>query len=164
NKVLENFLIRIERWTAYHPRTIYVVTGFITCLAVAGLFRLKSEGFIVDDLPKNDKIYTDLKWFENNFHGVMPLEVVIDTKKKNGVLAPDMEVLLDIEEFSSKVDRMPETARPLSLVEGLKFFNQAYYDNDSASYALPIAIPASLRNVLRAKNDSAKQIGLTKLM
>jgi predicted RND superfamily exporter protein len=164
NKLLENFLVRIERWTAHHPRTIYVVTGFITCVAIAGLFRLKSEGFIVDDLPKNDKIYTDLKWFENNFHGVMPLEVVIDTRKKNGVLAPDMEVLLDIEEFSAKVDKMPETARPLSLVEGLKFFNQAYYDNDSASYALPIAIPASLRSVLKAKNDSAKQTGLTKLM
>jgi predicted RND superfamily exporter protein len=164
NKVLENFLVRVEKWTVHHPRTIYVVTGFITAFAIAGLFRLKSEGFIVDDLPKQDKIYTDLKWFESNFHGVMPLEVVVDTKKKNGVLSSDMEALLDIEEFSGKVNAMPETARPLSLVEGLKFFNQAFYDNDSASYALPIAIPASLRNVLRSKGDSTKQTGLTKLM
>jgi uncharacterized protein len=164
NKVLENFLIKIEMWTVHHPKTIYAITGLITVIAIAGLFRLKSEGFIVDDLPKNDKIYTDLKWFENNFHGVMPLEVMVDTKKKNGVVATDMEVLLDIDEFSNKVHQMPETARPLSLVEGLKFFNQAYYDNDSASYALPIAIPTSLRNVLRAKADSVKATGLTKLM
>lgn len=164
NKVLANMLVRIEKWTVYHPRTIYVVTGFILVVSVLGLFRLKSEGFIVDDLPKNDKIYTDLKWFESNFRGVMPLEILVDTRKKNGVLSNDMEVLLDIEDFSSRVDRMPETARPLSLVEGLKFFNQAYYDNDSASYALPIAIPASLRGLLRAKNDTAKQTGLAKLM
>lgn len=164
NKILENFLIRIEKWTVHHTRTIYVVTGVVTAFAIVGLFRLKSEGFIVDDLPKQDKIYTDLKWFESNFHGVMPLEVVVDTKKKNGVLSSDMEALLDIEEFSNKVNTMPETARPLSLVEGLKFFNQAYYDNDSASYALPITIPASLRNVLRSKGDSTKQTGLTKLM
>jgi len=164
NKLLENFLVRIEQWTLNHSRTIYVVTGLITALAVVGLFRLKSEGFIVDDLPKKDKIYTDLKWFETNFRGVMPLEVVVDTKKKNGVLSSDMEPLLDIEEFSAKVDQMPETARPLSLVEGLKFFNQAFYDNDSANYALPIAIPASLRNVLRSKGDSTKQTGLTRLM
>jgi uncharacterized protein len=164
NKPLENFLIKIEMWTVHHPKTIYAITGLITVIAIAGLFRLKSEGFIVDDLPKNDKIYTDLKWFENNFHGVMPLEVMVDTKKKNGVVATDMEVLLDIDEFSNKVHQMPETARPLSLVEGLKFFNQAYYDNDSASYALPIAIPTSLRNVLRAKADSVKGTGLTKLM
>jgi predicted RND superfamily exporter protein len=164
NKLLENFLLRIERWTVHHPKTVYVVTSVIVLVAVAGLFRLKREGFIVDDLPKNDKIYTDLKWFENNFHGVMPLEIVVDTKKKNGVLAGDMEVLLDIEEFSSIVNAMPETARPLSIVEGLKFFNQAYYDNDSNSYSLPIAIPASLRGVFRSQSDSSKQTGLTRLM
>lgn len=164
NKLLEKFLSRIEQWTMYRSKTIFLVTGIITALAVVGLFQLKSEGFIVDDLPKQDKIYTDLKWFETNFHGVMPLEVIIDTKKKNGVLSSDMETLLDIEEFSAKVDQMPEIARPLSLVEGLKFFNQAYYDNDSASYALPITIPASLRNVLRSKGDSTKQTGLTRLM
>lgn len=164
NKLLENFLIRIEGWTVHHPKTVYTVTSIVILIAVAGLFRLKSEGFIVDDLPKNDKIYTDLKWFESNFHGVMPLEIVIDTRKKNGVLASDMEVLLDIEEFSSVVNAMPETARPLSLVEGLKFFNQAYYDNDSLSYSLPIALPASLRGILRSQNDPSKQTGLTKLM
>jgi uncharacterized protein len=164
NKLLENFLLRIERWTVHHPKTVYVVTSLVVLVAVAGLFRLKREGFIVDDLPKNDKIYTDLKWFENNFHGVMPLEIVVDTKKKNGVLAPDMEVLLDIEEFSSVVNAMPETARPLSIVEGLKFFNQGYYDNDSNSYSLPIAIPASLRGVLRTQSDPSKQTGLTRLM
>ena len=30
--------------------------------AVAGIFRLKSVGYIVDDLPQNDRIYTDLKF------------------------------------------------------------------------------------------------------
>lgn len=164
NRLLERFLLGIERWTVHHRKTVYIVTTTLVLFSVAGLFRLKSEGFIVDDLPKNDRIYTDLKWFESNFHGVMPLEIVVDTRKKNGVLAPDMEVLLDIEEFSSVVDGMPETARPLSLVEGLKFFNQAYYDNDSLSYALPIAIPASLRAVFRTGNDSAKGSGLAKLM
>jgi len=96
NKILEKFLVKIEQWTMHHSRTIYLTTGLITALAVIGLFRLKSEGFIVDDLPKQDKIYTDLKWFENNFRGVMPLEIIVDTKKKNGVLSSNMEALLDI--------------------------------------------------------------------
>ncbi len=50
-----------------------------------GIFRLKSVGYIVDDLPKTDKIYTDLKFFEKNFKGVMPLEIIVDTRKKYGV-------------------------------------------------------------------------------
>jgi predicted RND superfamily exporter protein len=85
NRVLINFLESIEKWTIHHKRWVYGITAIVTIVAVAGIFRLKSEGFIVDDLPKTDKIYTDLKWFEKNFHGVMPLEIIVDTKKKNGV-------------------------------------------------------------------------------
>lgn len=163
NKFFESVLLRIEKWTISHHKAVYAVTAIVTVFALIGIFRLKSEGFIVDDLPKNDKIYTDLKWFEQNFEGVMPLEIIVDTKKKNGILSGDMEVLMDIEEFSAEVAAMPETARPLSIIEGLKFFNQAFYDNESTSYALPIQIPASLRSTLR-NNDTAKQTGLTKLM
>ena len=47
--------------------------------------KLKTQGYIVDDLPKSDKIYTDLRFFETNFKGVMPLEIVVDTRKKYGV-------------------------------------------------------------------------------
>ena len=81
--LLERILIKIERWTFHHAKWVWFVTLVITAFAVMGIFQLKSEGFIVDDLPKKDKIYTDLKWFEKNFDGVMPLEILIDTKKKN---------------------------------------------------------------------------------
>ncbi|HEX3024478.1 MAG TPA: MMPL family transporter, partial [Chitinophagaceae bacterium] len=73
NKFLEKILITIEKWALSHAKWVYAVTLTITVFAVIGIFRLRSEGFIVDDLPQQDKIYTDLKWFENNFKGVMPL-------------------------------------------------------------------------------------------
>ena len=50
-----------------------------------GITRLRSEAFILDDLPKTDPVYADLKFFENNFKGVMPLEILIDTRRKNGM-------------------------------------------------------------------------------
>jgi predicted RND superfamily exporter protein len=105
-------------------------------LSFAGILRLKSVGYIVDDLPKGDKIYLDLKWFEKNFGGVMPLEIVVDTKKKNGVTR-DLNTIAKIDEYSSWVQAYPSFARPLSLVEGLKFAKQAYYDDDSLSYIVP---------------------------
>ena len=70
-------------------------------------FSLKSEAFIVDDLPKTDKIYTDLKWFEQNFKGVMPLEIVIDTKKKRGVTS-SLKTFERIDEFSSIIVADPK--------------------------------------------------------
>ena len=134
--------------------------------AVAGIFRLKSEGYIVDDLPKTDVIYTDLKWFEQNFNGVMPLEIVIDTKRKNG-LFKNLQPIEKIDQFSQYIASQPETAKPLSFVEGLKFVTQAFYGGDSTSYTLPTDFDAPLIVSLLKNPDTegtAKSNTVTSLM
>ena len=85
---LEAILTRIEKWVFNHKKTIYALTLAAVIFSILGILQLKSEGFIVDDLPKTDKIYTDLKFFEKNFKGIMPLEILIDTKKKYGFVGP----------------------------------------------------------------------------
>src|SRR5450432_575356 len=76
NKWLTAILDRLEVWTLNHKKIIYGLTFLVLLAAVAGMLRLRSEGFIVDDLPKKDPIYTDLKFIEKNFKGIMPLEIV----------------------------------------------------------------------------------------
>lgn len=136
NPLLEKFLNRIETWTFNYRKGVIGITTLITLVAIAGIMRLKSEAFIVDDLPKTDKIYTDLKWFEQNFDGVMPLEILVDTKKRNG-LTKSLQTIEKIDSFSQYIAAKTETSKPLSLIEGLKFVRQAYYDGDSTSYAVP---------------------------
>ena len=82
NMWLLRSLDRLEIWSLHHRKWIYLFTALILVFAVAGIFRLKSVGYIVDDLPKTDKVYTDLKFFEQHFNGIMPLEIVVDTKRK----------------------------------------------------------------------------------
>jgi predicted RND superfamily exporter protein len=136
NKIIEQILVKVERWSLNNAKWVYTITIACVAFAVVGIFKLKSEGFIVDDLPKQDKIYTDLKWFETNFKGVMPLEIMVDTKKKNGLLR-STNPMNKIDELSTYISSKGVAARPLSFVEGLKFAKQAYYDGDSLSYAVP---------------------------
>ncbi len=161
NPLLEKLLVKIERWTFHHAKWVYGITAIITIIAIIGIFRIKSEGFIVDDLPKKDKLYTDLKWFETQFQGLMPLEILVDAKKSRAALK--METMLDVEELSNYIATKPEAARPLSIVEALKFANQGFYNGDTASYVLPLEIPASLSAALRSKekgkSDFMKLIG-----
>lgn len=82
NKFLERVLIKIERWTFQHTKWVFAITSILVVVSIMGLMRIKKEAFIVDDLPKKDTLYTDLKWFEKEAGGVMPLEILIDTKKK----------------------------------------------------------------------------------
>lgn len=167
NKWLQKLLDRLEVWSLHHQRQIYIVTGIVLIVAVAGIFRLRTEGFIVDDLPKTDKIYTDLKFFEKHFKGVMPLEIVVDTKKKNGLRVSPLQHFEKIDSMSQFIAHHPEMARPLSIVEGLKFARQAYYEGDSANYGLPNSFDiAFLAQYLGSKGEDStgKQNNFTRIV
>ena len=157
NKWITNFLLRVEQWVIHHKKTVYAVTLVCLLFAVIGIFKLKSVSFIVDDLPKTDKIYTDLKFFEKNFHGVMPLEIVVDTKKRYGLAGMKaLAVFEKVDSLSAYIASKEEMNRPLSVAEGLKFAKQAFFDGDSSNYLLPNSFDgAFVGEYLRpAKSDS----------
>ena len=136
NQYLEKILIKIERWAFTHTKWVFGITILAILISLVGVLQIKKEAFIVDDLPKQDKLYTDLKWFEQHAGGVMPLEVLVDTKKPNGLIR-SIKPLEQIEEFNTFLLEQPELGKPLGLLEGIKFAKQAFYDGDSLSYAVP---------------------------
>jgi uncharacterized protein len=163
NKWLSAILDKLEQWALHHQRAIYGITALVVIVAVAGMFRLKSEGFIVDDLPKKDPIYLDLKFFEKNFRGVMPLEIVIDTKRRNGLRLNTLQTLDSVDKFSQYIASQPDMARPISLVEGLKFLRQSYYGGDSANYGLPNSFDLPFMVSYLKTAGGAKKNALTQL-
>jgi predicted RND superfamily exporter protein len=138
NALINRLLEKIEGWVFHYRKTILILTTLLVAVAVAGMFRLKSVAFIVDNLPKNDKLYTDMQFFDHNFHGVMPLDIVIDTKKRYGLSGTKaLTVFAKMDSLSQTIASFPETSRPLSIVEALKFLHQVFFDGDSAYYTLP---------------------------
>ena len=136
NKLLEKILVKIERWTFNHTKWVFGITIILVVVSLVGLMQIKQEAFIVDDLPKKDKLYTDLKWFEKEGGGVMPLEILIDTKKRNG-LVRSIQPLEAIESLHNFLVEQPELGKPIGMVEGIKFAKQAFYDGDSLAYTIP---------------------------
>ncbi|MEP7237889.1 MAG: MMPL family transporter [Ferruginibacter sp.] len=167
NKWITGFLLKIETWVFQHAKAVYAFTGVILIFAVVGIFKLKSVSFIVDDLPKTDKIYTDLKFFEKNFHGVMPLEIVVSTKKRNGLAGMRaLAVFEKVDSLSTYITAQKEMSRPLSVAEGLKFAKQAFFEGDSANYLLPNSFDgAFVGEYLRPnKSDSGGNNNLSKML
>ena len=152
-----NALLRIERWVLHHKFVVYSLTVVVVIISVFGIFKLKTEGFIVDDLPKTDKIYTDLKFFEKNFSGVMPLEIIIDSKKRYGLAGTRiLPVLQKMDSLSTYISSQKEMSRPLSIAEGIKFVKQGFYDGDSSAYSIPDSYQAAfLGEYLKPDTDSA---------
>ncbi len=137
NKWLAAVLTKLEFWTLNHKLVIYGATGVVLVMSILGMTRLRSETFIVDDLPKTDQVYTDLRFFESNFKGIMPLEIILDTKRKNGLRSNMLRTFEKIDSLSQYIAAMPDMARPLSVVDILKFARQGYYNGDSLNYGLP---------------------------
>jgi predicted RND superfamily exporter protein len=132
---LQRWLNRMEYWSLNHRRLIFGITAVVLAISIVGITRLKSVGYIVDDIPKEDKIYTDLKFFEQNFGGVMPLEIVVDTKKRRGTI--NLSTLIKIDSLVQALSSKKYIGKPLTLTEGLKFAKQAFFEGDSTFYIMP---------------------------
>ncbi len=115
--------------------TIYLLTVICILIAVTGVVRLHTSGKIVDDIPKHDALYVDLTFFEKNFKGIMPLEIIVDTKKKKGVLT--LSTLKRIDRLQDTLATFPELSKALSVVEVVKTARQAFYNGDPEYYSLP---------------------------
>ena len=49
-------------------------------VSLYGFSKIKAVSFLIDDVPAESSLMKDMKFFESNFAGVMPLEIIIDTK------------------------------------------------------------------------------------
>ncbi len=137
NKTITNLLLKMENWVVNHPKFSIGGTLLILAFSGIGLTKLKSQGFIVDDLPKNDKIYTDLKFFEKHFKGVMPLEISIHIPKEKEKLG-DKAWRQFVHKMIEKVAILEDTlysnenfGKPMSLVDGIQFAYRARSGNDT---------------------------------
>lgn len=138
---INGFLSWVDYVVHHRRAAIYTFIAMLTLLGILGTLRINAIGYVVDDLPKNDPIYTDLKFIESRFKGVMPFEVSIDTKRPGRVLTP--QTLTKIRLLEREVATYPEFTRPLSLVEAVRFFYQSYRGGDPKYYALPGALELS---------------------
>ena len=135
NDHIKKFTDRLVITALHHRRWVYGITLVVLTLGIIGITQMKSTGYIVDDLPQDNPLYLDLKFFEEQMDGLMPLEVMVDTRKPNGVMKSSSLKALDQlnEEFSA----YDEISGGLSMVQLLKFAKQGFYNGKPKYFSLP---------------------------
>lgn len=136
-KFINKILAKVDFWVHNRRPRIYLVIALITLLGFWGMTKMNVLGYVVDDLPKKDPVYDDLRFFEKNFKGVLPFEVVIDTKKPEGVFANNAIILYKINRLQKTFADYKEFSEPLSIAEGVKFSYQAYRGGNPKYYKVP---------------------------
>ena len=118
-----------------YPRRVFVVTGFIVLVSIFGLLKIKAVSYMVDDIPKHSQVQKDLRFFERNFDGIMPLQFVVDTGKPKGILK--LRNLQKINEFENYIASQTEISETISPLSFIKAASQAYYNGNPKYYKLP---------------------------
>ncbi|MFD2908823.1 RND family transporter [Flavobacterium ardleyense] len=154
---MASFLNWIENTVKNRRVTIFAFVISLLVLGVIGITKIKVSGSIIEDMPKKAAFFEDIVFYEQEFDGVMPLEIVVDTKRPKGALKA--ATLLKIEELQETIEEIPELSKPVSIVNVVKYSKQAFYNGNPDFYELPtkqeeVFILSYIKNSVQKGNEN----------
>lgn len=151
-----SFVSWMVRMVRDHRIAIYAITILLLCASIIGIYNIKLSGSLIEDMPQNADFFGDIKFFEKEYEGIMPLEILIDTKRKKGVMK--LATLKRMNELQEYIEEIPELSKSISVVELVKYSKQAYYNNNPEYYQLPNSQEQTF--ILSYAKSSVNSIGL----
>lgn len=152
------FLKTVDAMVSKQRPSIYIASICLAVISAYGIWQLRSVSYMVDDVPEESTVKKDLEFFEANFSGIMPLEMVVEFKTKRRRPILDVRNLQMIEEFETYLDSLPQISKPISLVSFVKAAKQAFYNNNPDRYALPTRSESAF--ILRYMKGQSDNTGL----
>ena len=129
---LVNWMVRMVKTRRV---TIYMASVAILVVSIIGIYTIRISGSLLEDMPKGANFYKDITFFEEEFDGIMPLEILIDTKRKQGVLK--LSTLKRMNKLEELLEEIPELSKPISIVNLVKYAKQTYYNGNPKYYQIP---------------------------
>jgi predicted RND superfamily exporter protein len=135
----KNYLSSVLGWVEKVVKTkrtaIYTVYVLLLIFSVVGVMQMKVSGSLIGEMPKSASFFKDILFYEKEFNGVMPLEIMIDTKRKKGVMK--LSTMKKMDELQKTIEQIPELSKPVSVVNLVKYSKQAFYNGNPEYYDLP---------------------------
>jgi predicted RND superfamily exporter protein len=150
------FVSWMEHMVKHRKITIYITSLILLIASIIGIYQIKISGSLIEDMPRNSEFFKDIRFFEKEFNGIMPLEIMVDTKRKKGVMK--LATLKRMNELEDLIIETPELSRPISIVSLVKYSKQAYYNGNPKYYQLPTSQENSF--ILSYAKNSSSNVNL----
>ena len=155
---ISGFVDWMERMVKHRRITIYATAFVLIMASMIGINQMKISGSLIEDMPKDKQFFKDIRFFEEEFNGIMPLEIMVDTKRKKGVMK--LSTLKRINELEELIEETPELSKPISVVSLVKYSKQAYFNGNPKYYQLPTSQENSF--ILSYAKNSSSDVDLLK--
>ena len=155
NSFINKFIKWMEDKVRYKRINVFIISIISLIFGIIGINQINISGSIIEDMPKKSDFFKDILFFDEEFSGIVPIEIIIDTKRKGGTNR--LSTLKRIDKLEAYINKVPELSTPISTVKGIKFIKQAYYNGNPNYYKLPTAQENSfilhyLKNVNESKS------------
>ena len=134
-KWIESIINIMTSIVRHHRFAVYAATIVLIIVSMIGIYMIRISGSLIEDMPKGKQFYKDIVFFEEEFGGIMPLEIVIDTKSEKGVMK--LSTLKKMNELDETIDEIPQLSKSLSVLNMVKYSKQAFYGGKPEYYQLP---------------------------
>ena len=135
NKWIDQIVKTMESIVRHKKIGVYTVSLIGLILGIIGIYQVQISGSIIEDMPKKAAFFEDILFFEDQFNGIVPLEISIDAQRPNGIYS--LSTLRRINRLHEVIQEIPELSQPISVVNGYKYAKQAYYNGNVNYYQLP---------------------------
>jgi hypothetical protein len=125
----------IENTVKKSKINIYIISIALLVFSIIGIYQIRISGSIIDDMPQKADWFDDIMFYEKEFNGIMPLEILIDTKRKKGVTK--LSTIKKMSKIEEVILEIPELSKPISMVSLVKYSKQAYYNGNPKYYQVP---------------------------
>ncbi len=137
NKWMVTIVNWMEHQVRYNRINTYIISLIALVVGIIGIYQIKISGSIIEDMPKKAAFFEDIQFFEKEFNGVVPVEIMINSKRSRGVYS--LATLNRIDRLEENIIEIPELSAPISIVKGIKYAKQAYYNGNPNFFDLPTA-------------------------
>ncbi|NNK75444.1 MAG: MMPL family transporter [Maribacter sp.] len=134
-KWIDGFVNKMENIVREKRIAVYITSILLLVVSIIGIYQIEISGSPIEDMPKKAGFFKDIRFFEKEFDGIMPVEIVVDTKKPKGVLKP--ATLKRMDRLGTVIEEIPELSKPISVVNLVKYSKQAFYNGIPKYYQLP---------------------------
>ena len=136
---LDNILVSIADFSTANPKKIIVTSALLVAVSLLFASQIRFSHNPLKWFPEDSDIRLTTELLDEKLKGTSTIEVILDTKKENGVqdveLLNRMEILANEMEFFREGDFF--VGKTLALNDIVKETNQALHENNSEHYTIP---------------------------
>ncbi|WP_258105064.1 RND family transporter [Marinoscillum sp. MHG1-6] len=123
-------------WLLRNQKTVVVLTLFLLAIGLFGIKYLKTDAYLLEDLPDANQVKHDFQFLEDQYHGYKPFELAYWPSDSNSTIW-DYQVVYEVSKIHNYLDSNYNIGRMWSPIMLTKLANEMVNGSQASQFQIP---------------------------